>query len=686
MPVRRSPLFVIVLFVIGTLFALPLFAQQDQKLPQMGEGCLLYRAPLSGQYESIPLVHTDVVLDVRGLVAAATVTQQYANSTSQPVEAIYVFPLPHDSAVYDMEIRIGERVIHSVIKERAEAKRVYEQAKSEGHRAALVEEERPNIFTMSVANVMPGDHIDVRLRYVQPLPWEDGHMRIVFPMVVGPRYIPGSVGVGHSGTGWSKDTDDVPDASRITPPIRHPANRNGHDITLAVNLDPGFKVASLKSVSHTIVTREQSDGSQRVELSAEKTIPNKDFVLEVEQAASKAPQTSLFLSPADKGEAHFMLAAFPPTVQPTGRVPVEMLYVIDISGSMEGTSINQARRALLQALDRLAPTDRFGILWFNNSFGEFSAEPLQATTENLAAGRRYVSQLQAGGGTEMRPALVHVMTKPTTRGYVRNIVLLTDGDLGNEEQIFKALHEQLGDARLFTIGIGSAPNIFLATKMAQYGRGTFTHIADVSEVEQQMSRLFNTIEAPVLTDVKLTFEGVEVTDVYPQRAPDLFLRQPSLVFGRITKGSSGQVRLKGSANGQDYENKISFDISKASFHPGISTLWARQRVEELMDGWRRADEKDRAEIRSTIVAHAVRYKLVTRFTSLVAVEDIVVNPGGQSDKAAVPTELPAGWQLDKVAGPGATGTADEFLRVLGLALLLIGVVMHCLLRFKKATA
>src|SRR5437899_2758437 len=404
---------------------------------RVGEGCLLYRSPLSGRYETVPLAHTDVALDVRGLVAAATVTQQYINNTNEPIEAVYVFPLPHDAAVYDMEIRIGNRVIRSVIREREEAKRAYEAAKSEGKRAALVEEERPNIFTASVANLMPGDHVDVRLRYVESLRWEESHVRLVFPMVVGPRYITGTEAVGHDGTGWAADSDAVPDASRITPPVRNPETRPGHDISLAVDLDAGFEFGAIKSVSHEITVRRLADGRQHIELASGATIPNKDFVLEVQQAESTQPKTALFLSPErDSGETHFLLTAFPPTVQPTKRVPVDMLYLIAVSGSMPGTSIQQAHEALLQALDRLRPSDRLGILAFNHSYYEFSSEPLTASPENVEAARRYVHGLEAGGGTEMLPALLHVMRKPETPGYLRHIVLLTDGDLGNEEQIF----------------------------------------------------------------------------------------------------------------------------------------------------------------------------------------------------------------------------------------------------------
>jgi len=304
----------------------------------------------------------------------------------------------------------------------------------------------------------------------------------------------------------------------------------------------------------------------------------------------------------------------------------------------------------------------------------------------VAAARRYVQHLEAGGGTEMLPALLHLMTKPQTPGYLRHIILLTDGDLGNEEAIFAALRQNLGNARLYTVGIGSEPNAFLASKMAQFGRGTFTSIADITEIQQQMGRLFASIESPVLTDVKLTFEGVEVADVYPARPPDLFLRQPLLIFGRITSGHKGKVHLTARAGNEPYEETIPLNTAKATFHPGITTLWARQRVEEMMDHWREADENNRAEIRASVITHAIQYRLVTRFTSLVAVEEVVVNASGQSNTVPVSAELPAGMQMDKVFGAPATGTADAFLETLGLSLLAAGIVLLWFVRRVSAGA
>jgi Ca-activated chloride channel family protein len=660
--------------------------QNEEHFPAVGQGCLLYKSPIAGRFEPLPLIHTDAKMDVRGLVASATVMQQYANSSDAPIEAVYIFPLPHDAAVYDLEIRIGNRVIRSVIHEREQAKRVYEAAKAEGKRAALLEQERPNIFTASVANIMPNDQISVRVRYVQPLKWEDGRVRLVFPMVVGPRYIPGTQAIDHAGSGWAADTNAVPDASRITPLVRNPENRPGHDISVSVDLDTGFEAAAVESVSHEVNVRRFEDGRQHAELVGGTTLPNKDFVLEIRQAESTQPKTALFLSSGgDSGETHFLLTAFPPTLQPSQRMPVEMLYMIDVSGSMQGTSIEQARAALLQALDRLRPNDRFGILQFNNGYREFAQWPMAASAQNVASAREYVRRLQAGGGTEMLPALRHLMAKPEIPGYLRHIILLTDGDLGNEEEIFAAMRRDLGGARLYAVAVGSAPNLFLAAKMAQFGRGTSTHVADSNEIEEQMTQLFEKIESPVLTDLNVSFDGVQVTDMFPPRLPDLFAGQPVVIYGRIAKGRVGTAHLSGRAGDEIFQSSVAFDTGKATFHPGITTLWARQKVEELMDRWRESNEEQQGEIRSSVITHAIRYRLVTRFTSLLAVEEKIVNPGGQSNAVSVATELPAGWKLEPVLGAPATGTTDAFFETLGLLLLCASALLFWIARMGAAS-
>jgi Ca-activated chloride channel family protein len=660
----------------------------DDALPRVSEGSLVCRSPISGRYEFVPLQHTDVDIDVRGLVAATTVTQRYGNDTDRAIEAVYVFPLPHEAAVYDMEIRVGDRLIKSVIKEREEAKRTYERAKASGRRAGLVEQERPNIFTMSVANIMPNDVIDVRLRYVEPLRWDDGRLRLVFPMVVGPRYIPGAPLVasnGAGGGGWAPNTTQVADASRITPPVRHPESRPAHDVSLRVGLDVGVDLSEVTSPSHPVRLESRADGGRDVRLIDEAVLPNRDFVLEVRRSGVTDARSALFLSRKPGGDdTHFMLVAFPPTLAPESRrPPLEMVYVIDVSGSMHGTSIHQAREALLQGLSRLRTDDRFDVVAFNDRYRSFLPAPIAADSAGLEQGRRFVRGLEADGGTEMLPALEHVMAMPRTPGVQRYIVLLTDGCLGNEDEIFTALERGLGDARLFTVAIGSAPNHHLATKMAEFGRGSFTHIADVTEVSEQMGRLLDRIDSPVLSDLKLSFDGGAVEDVSPKRPPDLFLREPLVVLGRIHGEARGTLRVVGQTRDQAYEHEFALDPASASFHAGITTLWARARVGEAMDDWRRAtSDEEKGRLRAGIVADAIRYNLVTRFTSLVAVEERIANTTGLApQRADVATELPHGWTMEKVFGPApATGTADLFLQTLALVLLAAGAALRLMAR------
>lgn len=646
-------------------------------ISQVGEGSLLARGAQSKRFEGLPLEHTDVQIDVRGLVSTATVTQRFCNPGTRPIEAVYVFPLPHDAAVYDMEARIGTRVIKSVIKERDAARRVYEQARDNGQRAALVEQERPNIFTTSLANILPGERVEVRLRYVNVLPWEDGRARLTFPLVVGPRYIPGTRPRDDDGPADTPGTDPVPDAARITPPVRARSQRSGHDVSLRVRLETGLPLGRVQSPSHAIVAQAEANGVWRVDLQAGATWPNRDFVVEFTRAPERSARAAVFVSATQPGaDAHFLLTAYPPALEPTGeRQPLELIFIVDVSGSMSGTSIEQARAALRQGLDRLNARDRFQIVAYSDDYRLFRSEPVAASTLNIAAAKLWSYGLRADGGTELLPALQAVLKMHANGERLRQIVLLTDGCLGNEDQLFASLRAGLGEARLYAVAIGSAPNHHLATKMAEYGRGTFKAITDGSEVQAQMGRLLDQITSPVLTDLHLTWQGVKVEDVLPRRLPDLYQGQPVLLYGRLGPGSDGgTLVLEGRANQAPFRQELSVDTTQADFHPGISTLWARARVEEWMDTWRAASaDADREAARDAIVELALQHRLVTKFTSLVAIEEQPAHGEGAPDKVAVATELPAGWQLD-VANP-ATGTADLFFETLALALLAAGTLL-----------
>lgn len=657
---------------------------QDEPVSRDEAWGLLVRSPIAPRDQPLPLEGTTVEMDVRGLVAAVIVTQHYVNAGDEPIEAVYVFPLPHDAAVYDMEICVGDRIIRSVIKEREEARRTFEKAREEGRRAALVEQERPNIFTASVTNIMPKDRIDVRLRYIEPLRWDDGAVRLTFPAVVGPRYIPGNVPLGHQGDGWSHDTDAARDASRITPPVRHPQSVERHDVRFDARIDLGVPIESVTSPSHAISVTSDADGSREVRLAEETAPPDRDIVLVLKAAANSRPATALFLSPDARGGAqHFMLVAFPPSQpQNAPRLPIEMLFVVDVSGSMAGTSITQAKAALHEGFARLRPEDSFNIVAFSNRFTTFRPVSLSASSENLRLGRDFVNNLRASGGTEMLPALDHAMAMPPVEGLLRMIVLITDGCLGNEEQVFAAVRRDLGRARLFTVAIGSAPNHFLAAKIAEYGRGTLTRITAREEVVRQMTALLDRIERPVLSDVRLDVSGLTASDVYPTRIPDLFAREPLVIHGRLAGGGQGRIVINALSAHEPYSAAFRVDTSLSSLHSGIVTLWARRRIDDLTESWRKApSDEARLRQRAEIVENAVAYNVVTSFTSLVAVEEVVVNRAGQPRKTVVPIELPHGWQLDKVFGvQPATGTADSFFEALALISIVVGIASLLLRR------
>ena len=450
------------------------------------EGALFWRTPESQALVPAPLLGTDVHMVVTGIVGRARVRQEFTNPGSAWTEGIYVFPLPEDAAVDHLRMRIGERVIEGVIKERAAAKAQYEGAKRAGQRASLVEQERPNIFTTSVANVPPGAAITVEIEYQHAIRYDSGQFRLRFPMVVGPRYIPGTPAPPSSGgEGWAPDTDQVPDALRITPPVAHPSRGPLNPVSLVIELDPGAPPARLESSYHEIQTTPLAGGRYRIEL-ARGTVPaDRDFELMWQPHAEAAPLANLFTE-RKGGETFAILMVTPPAPDAldVARLPREVIFVIDNSGSMHGASIDQAKAALKMALGRLRPTDSFNVIRFNHTTDALFSDARAATPQNLALADRYVSRLHADGGTEMLPALQLALDGHEHPGRLRQVIFLTDGSVGNEAQLFAAIHERLGDNRLFTIGIGSAPNSHFMREAARLGRGTSTYIGSVTEARQ----------------------------------------------------------------------------------------------------------------------------------------------------------------------------------------------------------
>ncbi len=670
---RHGARLIVLAGLISALAAAAAGAENAHGTPgRVTEGALLFRMDGSEALVPAPVLNTDVHMVVTGIVARARVRQEFTNPGNSWTEGIYVFPLPEDAAVDHLGMRIGERVIEGVIKERAAAKAEYEGAKRAGQRASLVEQERPNIFTTSVANIPPSAAITVEIEYQHALRYDSGQFRLRFPMVVGPRYIPGTPAPSSDGTGWASDTDQVPDASRITPPVAHPARGPINPVSLVIELDPGAPPALLESPYHEIQTTPLAGGRYRIEL-ARGTVPaDRDFELVWQPHAEAAPLASLFTERTG-GETFALLMVMPPApaaLEGT-RLPREVIFVIDNSGSMHGASIDQAKAALKMALGRLRPEDSFNVIRFNHTTDALFPDARAATPQNLALADRYVGWLRADGGTEMLPALQQALDGQEHPGRLRQVIFLTDGAVGNEAQLFSAINERLGDTRLFTIGIGSAPNSHFMREAARLGRGTFTYIGSVTEVKEKMVTLFGKLESPALTDVRLELAGGSAVDTVPTRIPDVYLGEPVTVALRAGT-LPPRVVLRGQLGSDRWERELSMQVTDTA--AGLSVHWARGKIAGLLDT-RRTGTPDH-EVRRGVLDLALAFHLVSPYTSLIAVDVTPVRPGNEGlHTMALETNLPHGWDYTAVFGMGQGATAGPVHVALGLTALVLAAAL-----------
>lgn len=669
-----------ILLVAGWLFPLPgALASETNHPNDATTGTLWLQGSEQDSYHAAPTLKTEVSIRVSGLVARAVVRQRFMNPGSTWAEGIYAFPLPEEAAVDQMRIQVGSRVIEGQIMERNAAKHTYEQGKREGRRAGLVEQERPNLFTTSVANIGPGEEILVEIEYQEMLRYQEGRLSLRFPLVVGPRYIPGRPTAvtdrvsGFSGDGWAQDTDQVPDASRITPPVQAPGEPLDNRVSLSVDLQPGFPLAEVVSPYHAVRVDEQGSGQHRVTLVEGPVRADRDFVLAWRPAPGTEPRAALFREDQE-GSSYALLMVMPPTrlsaeTQALGR---ELVFVLDVSGSMHGDSILQAKAALKLALRRLGSHDRFNLIWFNDRAGRIFPSSRAVTGKTLAQALQFVDALEANGGTEMLPALRLALDhEHETPNALRQVVFLTDGAVGNEQALFETILERLGKTRLFTVGIGSAPNSYFMRQAARHGRGTFTYIGDVGEVQEKTQALFHMLEHPALTGLHLDLPQTNLA-VLPDPIPDLYLGEPVVV---LLRGASlpPQVRLIGRLGDTPWHSDV--DLAGGSQSPGIAAAWARRKIDGLLD--KRLGIRDAITleaIRDEVLALALEHHLMSPYTSLVAVDVTPVRQGAPLHSAALRTHLPKGWDHGKVFGLASTATPASLHMLVGLFLLALGVV------------
>lgn len=620
----------------------------------LDDGGLFFITDTPGLYVPAPILKTDVRIEVNGLVARVKVSQSFTNTTNQWVEGIYTFPLPEKSAVDRLTMIIGERRVIGEIKEKEEARKAYNQARSEGRRASLVSQERPNIFTNEVANIGPGETILIEIEYQDQAGFRDGEFELRFPMVIRPRYIPGNpLPVTPQGQGWSYDSDQVPDASRITPPILPPAYGKINPVVIEVSLNPGFPVAGVSSPSHDVDIK-SSKGNYSITLKKGSVPADSDFILEWAPVPGATPATGLFSEKVDGHYYHLVMVI--PRKNPGGEerqvLPREVVFIIDVSGSMAGEAIGQAKAALLLALEGLKPADRFNIITFNSTPYDVFKGAVPATPEYISEARNFVSRLVANGGTEMAGALDIALNNGVNLERLRQVIFMTDGAVGNEAYLFQIINEKLGDSRLFTVGIGSSPNSHFMREAAAMGKGTFTYIGNLAEVDEKMSGLFRKLENPVLKNLSISVPGYPNAEMFPSKIPDVYAGEPVIVSLKTSGKLKSEITVSGKLAGSDWVETI--DPAKKSKNSGISTLWARAKISEITNRAIKAGTIRAPEVKAAIVEVALTHQMVSKYTSLVAIDSEVARRGEVLQSVPIPTNLPKGMDIDMALGKDAS--------------------------------
>jgi Ca-activated chloride channel family protein len=650
--------------------------QSHQRLSpdQVSAGTLLFKN--QGQGFSAALHHdSEARVTIKGMLAKVVLRQRFENTSDEWVEGVYVFPLGETAAVSRMVMEVGDRRLVAQIKEKAEAQRIYQEAKNDGRRAALTEQERPNLFTQSIANIAPGEVVTIELHFHEAVSFSDNTFRWRLPTTLTPRYIPGTPLADDtqralSINGWALPTDQVPDADRISPFVIDPPRASGSEkitnpIRIHLRLDAGLPLANIRGSYHQLRLHKTGE-IHRIVTTPELIPMDRDFEITWQTPAGKTPDAALFVEEID-GDDYALLMVLPPQQQLAQTLPREVVFIIDTSGSMGGTSIAQAQASLLLALSRLQPQDRFNVIEFNSDYQPLFSSARYAGVDELQRAKKFVQQLRAQGGTEMRGALQEALKDAAPEGYLKQVVFMTDGSVGNEAELFKLIHEQLGDARLFTVGIGSAPNSYFMRKAAEFGRGTFTYVGSENELAEKMQELFGKLESPVLSNLQIQWPGGINGEAWPQRIPDLYQGEPLMVSVKIDGKlpPHSEIVISGQQAAHNWSRRIKVQSSAdQKVQAGVAVRWARSKIEALLDDKTRGRHED--EVRADVLQLALQHQLLSPYTSFVAAEEFVSRPPhAPLAAAAVPNLLPSGQTLRTVSYP-QTATSAPLQLLLGM--------------------
>lgn len=651
--------------------ALALGALAQTPNPAPG-GELIIINPPPGAPPNCPLKHTAMEAHIVGQFCRTTVEQIYSNPLDQPIEVTYLFPLPEDGAIDKMEMRIGERVVISELKERQEARRVYEAAKAAGHITALLDQERPNLFTQSVANIPAGAEITVTIAFLSQPKLREGVYEYVFPTAVGPRFIPGGNAPATPADSSTAPTPRVPDAKIISPSTYLPPTRPGHDLSVLVTIEAPSKIATIESMLHEIDIDRLGDADAIVSLKNLIAIPNRDFILRYTLEGDE-PQGTLFTHGDERGE-FFTLVLQPPTrVVPKQLIPREITFVIDTSRSMNGFPLEKAREAMRACIETLNPSDTFNLIAFSSGIDKAFPQPVLGTPGNVALALKYLEELRANGGTNMLEAMNAALEGDPGAGRMKIIGFMTDGFIGNEVEIIDAVHHRSGQMRVFSFGVGNSANRYLLESLAREGCGEVEYVTRGSDTAQAAANFRRRIDAPVLTDIAIDWGGLDVAEFYPERFPDLFAEKPVVVHGRLNAPAGDAiVRLKGNTGAGAYDQPIHVKPeANGAVREALAELWARAKIKALMNLDPRAIQygNPAENLKRQIIDLSIKYNVMTQFTSFIAVEYTQTVPGGPLVKIEIPQTLPEG--MEKFV---PTATNDPTLLTIGAALLALAIL------------
>jgi Ca-activated chloride channel family protein len=616
--------------------------------------------------EAFPLESTKVDVQITGVIAEVTVTQAYKNTGKKPINAAYVFPASTRAAVHGARMRVRDQVIEARIEEKQRAAQVFEAAKKAGKSASLLEQNRPNVFTMKIANVMPNDRVEVTLRYSELLVPTRGTYEFVFPTVVGPRY-------SNEAAATAKARDRF-----IASPYTRAGNAPSYAFELTGALSSAIPLALLESPSHALQSSAENPTLRRFGLApSERAGGNRDFILRC-RLAGDTIQSGLSLFDAGN-EKFFLLQVEPPKRVPSELIPPrEYVFIVDVSGSMHGFPLDTGKKLLRELVGGLRPSDKFNVLLFSGTSALLSEKSLPATPENIALATRFIDAQDGGGGTELLPALERAFALSKDEGLSRSFLVVTDGFIAQDKRAIDLVRSRLGDANVFSFGIGSSVNRYLIEGIAKAGAGEPFVVTEPGEAAATAARLRDYVRSPVLTDVRLAHEGFDAYDVEPKAIPDALAERPIVVQGKYRGEAKGFVTVSGITGQGRFERR--FDVSQLKSRPehrALSHLWARSRVASLSDfGFAEPSPRAKAEI----TALGLKYELLTEYTSFVAVAHKVVNPGGSAENVEQPLPLPANVSNSAV-GPSAD-EADE--PELLLLVLVAGLVVASLLRARRA--